>query len=95
MRLVDNRLDEETLAVHLAAWSGSATEASIQVAYLRVSGLRLLDEPLRALVDRGVRLRVLTCGDFAQTEPEALRFLRDIGGHCDLPPKAVPVAMLD
>ena len=84
MRLIDNHLDDRSLSDYLARLLPMAGEACIQVAYLRVSGIELLREPLSELGRRGGRLRLLTCGDFSQTEPEALRFLRELGGRTEV-----------
>jgi len=84
MRLIDNHLDDRSLSDYLARLLPMAGEACIQVAYLRVSGIELLREPLSELARRGGRLRLLTCGDFSQTEPEALRFLRELGGRTEV-----------
>jgi superfamily II DNA or RNA helicase/HKD family nuclease len=80
--LIDNRQDEETLAGHLNRLLATATAAAIHVAYLRVSGVALVREQVEGLVRRGGWLRVLAGGDFAQTEPEALRFFLELGGDC-------------
>jgi len=84
MQLIDNRRDDETLAEHLRRLLPSATEVLIHVAYLRQSGVALLREVLTELVGRGGKLRVLAGGDFAQTEPDALRFFRELPGDCQV-----------
>lgn len=56
----------------------------IHVAYLRQSGVAMLREVLTDFVGRGGQLRVLAGGDFAQTEPDALRFFLELGGSCEV-----------
>jgi HKD family nuclease len=82
--LIDNRLDDKTLANHLAHLLGIAREAYIHVAYLRMSGLALVREAITAFPTRGGRLRILAGGDFAQTEPDALQALQALGGDCEV-----------
>lgn len=65
MRLIDNRLDDETLANQLVGLFANATAAFIHVAYLRESGVVLVREAIIEFVRRGGRLRVLAGGDFA------------------------------
>lgn len=82
LRLIDNRLDDETLASVLNRLLPRATVVSIHVAYLRESGVALVREVITEFVRRGGQLRVLAGGDFAQTEPNALLFFRQLGGQC-------------
>lgn len=84
LRLVDNREDEETLADELKRALAAADALFCQSAYLRESGLELIWPELVALLARGGTVRVLTCGDFAQTEPEALQRLREASGDCEV-----------
>jgi len=84
LRLIDNRLDDQTLAGHLNRMLSSATAADIHVAYLRASGVALVRGALEALVGRRGCVRVLAGGDFAQTEPDALRYLRGLGDTCEV-----------
>jgi len=83
VELIDNRLDDKTLASHLIHLLAAATAAYIHVAYLRASGVALLRDATIEFLSRGGRLRVLTGGDFAQTEPDALQFFRTLGGDCE------------
>jgi superfamily II DNA or RNA helicase/HKD family nuclease len=83
LKLIDNRCDEETLAEHLRRLLASASTAFIHVAYLRESGIAPLQDALATFVARGGRLCVLAGGDFAQTEPRALEFFRQLGGKCE------------
>jgi HKD family nuclease len=84
LQLIDNRLDEQTLASHLRRWLGIAHAAYIHVAYLRDSGVALVRDAVAEMVGRGGKLRVLAGGDFAQTEPDALRFFRDLRRDCQV-----------
>ncbi len=59
-----------------------ATDAlDIAVAFIMGSGMRILEEPLKCLLERGGRLRILA-GDYREaTEPEALFRLLDLANH--------------
>jgi HKD family nuclease len=82
--LIDNRLDDKTLANHLSHLLARAREAYIHVAYLRVSGLALLQDAIIAFITRGGRLRILAGGDFAQTEPDGLQSFQALGGDSEV-----------
>ncbi len=84
LQLVDNRLDDATLANHLNRLLTTATAVCVQVAYLRESGVALLRDSFAGFIADGGRLRVLAGGDFAQTEPNALQFFRQLGGDCEV-----------
>lgn len=58
--------------------------ASLAVAFVLSSGLRLLEGPLRAALLRGARVRLLTTDYLDTTEPEALRTLLAIPGPLDV-----------
>ena len=57
--------------------------ASLAVAFLMHSGLRLLEGSVRAALLRGASLRVLTTDYLDTTEPEALEILTRIPGRLD------------
>jgi HKD family nuclease len=84
VELIDNRLDDKTLANHLTHLLARAMAAYIHVAYLRVSGVALLQDAIMAFITRGGKLRILTGGDFAQTEPDALQSFQALGGDCEV-----------
>lgn len=83
IELIDNRLDDKTLANHLTQLLARARAAYIHIAYMRMSGLALVREAIMAFLTRGGRLRILAGGDFAQTEPDALQVLQALGGDCE------------
>jgi HKD family nuclease len=62
---------------HLAA----AAQVYIAVAFLSASGVVLLFEHLRDLMQRGGRVRILTGNDLPVTEPDALRPPRAMSGQ--------------
>ena len=65
VELIDNRLDDKTLANHLSHLLAKARAAYIHVAYLRVSGVALVKDAIMAFITRGGRLWILAGGDFA------------------------------
>jgi HKD family nuclease len=79
-----NRLDDETLENHLTYLLARARAADIHAAYLRVSGIALLQDTIVEFITHGGRLRILAGGDFAQTEPDALQAFRALGGDCEI-----------
>jgi len=60
------------------------TRASLAVAFLMSSGVRLLEGPLRAALLRGASIRLVTTDYLDTTEPAALRALIEIPGRLDL-----------
>ena len=62
----------------------SAQSADIHVAYLRSSGVKLLEPELQYFLRKDHTLRVLAGGDFGLTEPEALRQLQEWGAQVRL-----------
>jgi superfamily II DNA or RNA helicase/HKD family nuclease/diadenosine tetraphosphate (Ap4A) HIT family hydrolase len=78
------RGDDDALLPHLLAHIDRATNVDICVAFVQLSGLRLVQEHLRDLLNRGGRLRFLT-GDYLDiTDPQALLELLDLDGRIDL-----------
>jgi HKD family nuclease len=59
---------------------GRADDVRIAVSFTRCSGLGLLIDPLRGVIDRGGKVRVLTSTYQAVTQPEALETLRNLPG---------------
>lgn len=57
-----------------------ADDVRIAVSFTRCSGLALLIDPLRGVVDRGGKVRVLTSTYQAVTQPDALETLRTLPG---------------
>ncbi len=57
-----------------------ADDVRIAVSFTRCSGLGLLIDPLRGVIDRGGKVRVLTSTYQAVTQPEALETLRALPG---------------
>jgi HKD family nuclease len=84
MELIDNGLDEKTLANHLNHLLAIARAVYIHVAYLRVSGVALVQHAIVEFIRRGGRLRILAGDDFAQTEPDALQAFQVLGGDCEV-----------
>jgi superfamily II DNA or RNA helicase/HKD family nuclease/diadenosine tetraphosphate (Ap4A) HIT family hydrolase len=75
---------DDPLLPHFLAYLNRAIAADFCVAFARMSGLVLIQEHLRDLLDRGGRVRFLT-GDYLDiTEPEALANLLDLNGSIDL-----------
>ncbi len=91
--LIDNRLDDKTLANHLSHLLTRARAAYIHVAYLRMSGVALVQDAIMAFITRGGRLRILAGGDFAQTEPDALQSFQALGRGCEAKPSPRQVSM--
>ena len=75
---------DDPLLPHFRAHLDRAVGADLCVAFVRASGLDLVIEHLRDLLDRGGTLRLLT-GDYLDiTEPEALLRLTDLSGKIEL-----------
>jgi HKD family nuclease/diadenosine tetraphosphate (Ap4A) HIT family hydrolase len=75
---------DDPLLPHLLVHLDRAVSVDICVAFIQLSGLRLVEEHLRDLLGRGCKLRVLT-GDYLDvTDPQALFGLLDLDGQVDL-----------
>jgi len=75
---------EDPLLPHFLGHLDRASGADLCVAFVRTSGLDLILEHLRDVLDRGGTIRLLT-GDYLDiTEPEALLRLTDLSGKMDL-----------
>lgn len=70
--LMTNARDEPTLAAELRAEMGSADEVDLLCAFVKWQGLRLLEDQLRELQQRGVSLRVITTTYLGATDARAL-----------------------
>lgn len=78
--------DDDPFLPHLSQAIGRATHADLAVAFVKVTGLRLLMPDLETLVDEASpgRLRILTSDYLDVTDPDALRLLlllRDRGAQ--------------
>ncbi len=70
--LLTNSKDEPNLAAELRAEIESATTVDLLCAFVRWTGLRLLEPALEQLKERGARLRVLTTTYMGATERRAI-----------------------
>ncbi|WP_083812738.1 DEAD/DEAH box helicase [Arthrobacter sp. FB24] len=70
--LLTNSKDEPNLAAELRAEIESANSVDLLCAFVRWTGLRLLEPALEQLKERGVRLRVLTTTYMGATERRAI-----------------------
>ena len=82
MQLIDNT--RKTLAAFLDGQLAQACEALIHIAYLRQSGVVVLETGLRGFLGRGGVLRLLCGADFGLTEPKAIRELEGWGAQVRL-----------
>jgi len=75
---------DDPLLPHLLAHLDRAVSVDFCVAFVQLSGVRLVEEHLRDLLGRGGKIRLLT-GDYLDiTDPDALLALLDLGGALDL-----------
>ena len=79
--LLTNAPGDESLLHALAAELDSADDVDLLCAFVRLQGVRLLEEPLAALVTRGGQFRVLTSTYMAGTERLALDRLASLGAE--------------
>ena len=80
--LLTNAHGEPNLASELQAEIDTADEVDLLCAFVRWTGLRLLEGPLRRLRERGGRLRVITTTYLGSTERRALdRLIDDFGAE--------------
>jgi superfamily II DNA or RNA helicase/HKD family nuclease len=80
--LLTNAHGEPSMGTELSAELDSASSVDLLCAFVKWSGLRLLEAPLRRLHERGGRLRVLTTTYIGATERQALdRLVRDLGAE--------------
>jgi HKD family nuclease len=75
---------DDPLLPHLLAHLDQSIKADICVAFVQLSGLKLVEEHLRDLLSRGGQLRFLT-GDYLDiTDPQALLELLDLDGNIEV-----------
>ena len=79
--LLTNAPNDERLVHALATELASADDVDLLCAFVRFAGVRLVEEPLAALRDRGGRLRVLTSTYMSGTERSALDKLVELGAE--------------
>ena len=78
------RGEDDPLLPHLLAHLDKATAVDVCVAFVQLSGLRLVEERFRDLLTRGGKIRFLT-GDYLDiTDPQALLELLDLEGDVEL-----------
>ena len=75
---------EDPLLPHLIAQLDTAQRVDIAVAFTLESGIRLVEEYFRDILERGGSIRYLTGDYLGVTEPQALRLLLDLPGDFEL-----------
>ncbi len=76
--------DADPLLHHLVGYLDGARNVDIAVAFAMHSGVQVLEEHLRDVLDRGGRVRIVTGDYLGVTQPEALRRLLDLRGDIAL-----------
>lgn len=80
--LLTNVKGEPTLGAELRAELGSADQVDLLCAFVKWHGLRVIEEDLRRLRDRGARFRVITTTYMGATERRAVdRLVADFGAE--------------
>nr|WP_152190558.1 DUF3427 domain-containing protein [Georgenia satyanarayanai] len=80
--LLTNAKGDPSLGAELRSEFASAQHVDLLCAFVRWTGLRVLEEPLRAFTERGGTLRVITTTYIGATERRALDWLvNEIGAH--------------
>ncbi|MGK4582574.1 DUF3427 domain-containing protein [Kitasatospora sp. HPMI-4] len=80
--LLTNAPEEQTLGHELRAELATADRVDLLCAFVKWTGLRVIEEQLRGLKERGVKLRVITTTYLGATERTALdRLVRDFGAE--------------
>ncbi|MFX0540036.1 DUF3427 domain-containing protein [Ornithinimicrobium sp. Y1847] len=80
--LLTNVKGEPSLGAELRAELGSADQVDLLCAFVKWHGVRVIEEDLRRLRDRGVRLRVVTTTYMGATERRAIdRLVNDFGAE--------------
>ena len=79
MLFIDNR--SSTIHEVVNRYLEWSENADIAVAFIRKSGIRLVDSNIKSLLRRGGGLRMLVGKDFGYTEPDAILYLNFIGAH--------------
>lgn len=75
---------EDPLLDRLVSLLGSATAVDVTAAFTLESGVRVLEEHLRDVLDGGGHVRILTGDYLGVTEPRALRRLLDLQGGVEI-----------
>lgn len=75
---------DDPLLPHLATLLGSASSVSVAAAFTLESGVRLVEEHLRDVLERGGQVRLITGDYLGVTEPQALLRLLDLQGDIQL-----------
>lgn len=78
--LLVNAVGQPNIGSELKAELATATRVDLLCAFVIMSGVAQLEEPLRALVDRGGEFRVITTTYMGATERAAVDRLVEIGG---------------
>jgi superfamily II DNA or RNA helicase/diadenosine tetraphosphate (Ap4A) HIT family hydrolase len=76
--------DEDPLLLHLVGHLDRARNLDVAVAFTMESGVQLVEEHFRDLLDRGGRIRMVTGDYLGVTQPEALLRLMDLQGDIRL-----------
>lgn len=80
--LLTNVNGEPSLGAEIRAELGSADQVDLLCAFVKWHGLRVIEEDLRALRDRGAQLRVITTTYMGATERRAVdRLVQDFGAE--------------
>ncbi|WP_298885598.1 DUF3427 domain-containing protein [uncultured Serinicoccus sp.] len=80
--LLTNVKGEPSLGAEIRAELGSADQVDLLCAFVKWHGLRVIEEDLRALRDRGAQLRVITTTYMGATERRAVdRLVQDFGAE--------------
>ena len=74
----------DPLLPHLLSHLDTAATVDIAAAFILDSGVRLIEEHLRDVLNRGGKVRILTGDYLGVTEPEALQRLLDLPGDFEL-----------
>ena len=75
---------DDPLLPHFCACLDQAANADFAVAFIMKSGVNLIREHIRDLLNRGGRVRIVTGDYFGTTDPDALVELMDLGGNLQL-----------
>lgn len=79
IRIVDNQ--RETLASVLSTILPEAGEAQFAIAFVKTTGLRLIEKALKKSLERGGKMEFIVGLDFHLTDGEALQFLASMKGN--------------
>lgn len=79
--ILTNGPDEPSIGSELRRELASADKVDVLMAFVKVVGIRLIEEPLKAFTARGGRLRVLTSTYLGATDRKALDRLVELGAE--------------